>query len=258
MPKPLANNFRGEWAFLSCMAPAVVQFDGTAYPSVEHAYHAAKTEDEVERFEISRMRNPDDVKRYAHSMVPGGNWEERRVHVMLRLLRSKFFHNRHHGDKLLATGQQWLEEKNEYGDTFWGTHNGQGENTLGKLLMIVRGEITTYRDLLVLTPVQRLRYFWEMYCADPQSPIIEVIRCAHSMDHTHAQKLAFAPGATVSNQFGGNHKAPNSMFGSFGPVAYGPERPALYNLSTRSPVATWAHYVYNPEDFSYELRTAAN
>lgn len=37
--------------------------------------------------------------------------------------------------KLIATGNAYLEEGNQWGDKFWGTVNGNGENMLGKILM---------------------------------------------------------------------------------------------------------------------------
>ena len=44
-------------------------------------------------------------------------------------------------EKLLATGDEHLEEGNTWGDTTWGTVNGIGENRLGKILMKVRNEL---------------------------------------------------------------------------------------------------------------------
>ena len=44
-------------------------------------------------------------------------------------------------EKLLATGDAYLEEGNNWGDTIWGTVNGRGQNHLGRLLMEVRDAI---------------------------------------------------------------------------------------------------------------------
>ena len=43
--------------------------------------------------------------------------------------------------KLLATGDEHLEEGNTWGDRIWGTVNGKGQNHLGKTLMRVREEL---------------------------------------------------------------------------------------------------------------------
>lgn len=45
--------------------------------------------------------------------------------------------------KLLATRDRMLIEGNDWGDTFWGMVDGEGENNLGKILMRVREEIKT-------------------------------------------------------------------------------------------------------------------
>lgn len=59
---------------------------------------------------------------------------------MLTLIRQKF-QRFDLQEKLLATGNAYLEEGNTWGDRIWGTVNGEGENRLGKILMQVRQEI---------------------------------------------------------------------------------------------------------------------
>lgn len=41
-------------------------------------------------------------------------------------------------DALINTQDAYLEEGNKWGDTFWGTVEGKGQNVLGNLLMEVR------------------------------------------------------------------------------------------------------------------------
>jgi len=43
--------------------------------------------------------------------------------------------------QLIATGNAKLEEGNWWGDTFWGTCNGKGQNWLGKILMEIRNQL---------------------------------------------------------------------------------------------------------------------
>ena len=43
--------------------------------------------------------------------------------------------------KLLATGDEHLEEGNYWHDTYWGVCDGVGKNRLGELLMTVRKEV---------------------------------------------------------------------------------------------------------------------
>jgi predicted NAD-dependent protein-ADP-ribosyltransferase YbiA (DUF1768 family) len=44
-------------------------------------------------------------------------------------------------EKLLSTGDVYIEEGNSFGDTDWGTVNGVGQNNLGKILMSIREDI---------------------------------------------------------------------------------------------------------------------
>ena len=60
---------------------------------------------------------------------------------MYELCKAKFTQNEDLKEKLLATGNDILEEGNTWGDRVWGTVNGVGENRLGKILMRVREEL---------------------------------------------------------------------------------------------------------------------
>ncbi|MBR4504090.1 MAG: NADAR family protein [Candidatus Methanomethylophilaceae archaeon] len=73
-------------------------------------------------------------------MAPG--WDQEKADVMADIVREKF---RQHSDlaaRLLATGDEYLEERNSWEDRFWGTDmDGQGQNVLGTILMAVRDEL---------------------------------------------------------------------------------------------------------------------
>lgn len=60
---------------------------------------------------------------------------------MYEICMAKFTQNEDLKEKLLATGNDILEEGNTWGDKVWGTVNGVGENKLGKILMKVREEL---------------------------------------------------------------------------------------------------------------------
>jgi ribA/ribD-fused uncharacterized protein len=120
-----------------------VVLDGDEYSSTEAAYVAAKTTNTVVRRQIREMRNTGSVKSFGRTLKLRDGWEELKVEIMLNLLRQKFSKGSELGLKLVATGQQELIEGNTWNDTFWGVCNGRGLNTLGKLLMQVRQEITS-------------------------------------------------------------------------------------------------------------------
>jgi ribA/ribD-fused uncharacterized protein len=133
--------FTGRLAFLSNFTAVAVELDGEWYPSVEHAYQAAKTSDMTarQRFRVFGV-TPGQAKRLGRRVAIRENWEEVRVEVMRDLLRQKFEHPKLRA-KLLATGNEKLVEVNDWNDTFWGVCDGVGENRLGKLLMEIRAQI---------------------------------------------------------------------------------------------------------------------
>ena len=61
----MINEFQGDYRFLSNFHPAEVEMDGIKYPSVEHAYQAAKSLDKDERIlgtyliGNSQLQHPD-------------------------------------------------------------------------------------------------------------------------------------------------------------------------------------------------------
>lgn len=59
----IINSFHGDHSFLSNFHPATVILDGTQYPTVEHAYQAAKTLDIDERDRIRQVATAGHAKR---------------------------------------------------------------------------------------------------------------------------------------------------------------------------------------------------
>lgn len=120
--------------------PSPVKYLGETYPTVEHAYQAAKTKRKVERDHIRSQPTPRDAKRAGRSATLRPDWEEVKVRVMRKLLQQKFAIPELRA-KLLATGHAFLQEGNWWGDEFWGVCKGKGKNMLGLLLMQVRQEV---------------------------------------------------------------------------------------------------------------------
>jgi len=140
--------FQGRWRFLSNFWSVRVGYDNEVYPSVEHAYQAAKTLSYVKRGEIRRCSTAGEAKRCGRQLVKLGlvrdDWSQISLQVMKSLLERKFG-NKELADKLLATGEQELVEMNTWGDTFWGICNGDGHNWLGKMLMEIRNDLKGHR-----------------------------------------------------------------------------------------------------------------
>jgi ribA/ribD-fused uncharacterized protein len=134
--------FRDATEFLSNFYSSPIEYDGTEYPTVEHAFQAAKTLDLNQRAAIQAAPGPSEAKRLGRSADLRPDWEEVKVDIMRELLRVKFSDTTLQ-EKLLKTGDRVLVEGNTWGDTFWGVCRGKGENHLGLLLMEIRSELQT-------------------------------------------------------------------------------------------------------------------
>ena len=136
----MINEFQGEYRFLSNFWPAKVVLDNVQYPSVEHAYMAAKTTDIRIRKKIKEQPTPSLAKKLGRSIQLRPDWEMIKLGVMESLVRQKFQEPTLKA-KLLATHNRELIEGNNWNDTFWGVCRGKGSNHLGKILMKVRDEL---------------------------------------------------------------------------------------------------------------------
>ena len=114
--------------------------DGIEYPSVEHAYQAAKTVDRRERAAIAKCATAGEAKKLGQKCAIRPDWDAVKIEIMRGLLKKKFSYRRLK-KALLDTGEAYLEEGNNWGDSFWGVCNDIGENHLGKLLMEIRDEL---------------------------------------------------------------------------------------------------------------------
>lgn len=140
------RSFSGAHRFLSNFYPSPwVELDGLCYPTVEHAYQAAKTLDAERRYRIQQLATPGAAKRAGRVVPLRAGWEDRKVAVMRSLLERKFVEKNLRA-ALLATGDAVLIEGNDWGDTFWGVCRGVGENWLGRLLMDVRAVLAVRRE----------------------------------------------------------------------------------------------------------------
>lgn len=133
----MINKFRGVNRFLSNFYETSVELEGLTYPSSEAAFQAAKTLDQEDRKRFQTMA-PTIAKREGYKVKLRENWEDIKVDVMYQIVLAKFSQNEFLKQKLIATGREWLEEGNTWGDRTWGTVDGVGNNYLGKVLMAVR------------------------------------------------------------------------------------------------------------------------
>jgi ribA/ribD-fused uncharacterized protein len=138
---PAILEFSDEYEFLSNFYRWPVFYRGITYVTSEHAYQAAKAIGQLEHDRIAQVSSPGKARKLGQDpTIRRPDWEHVKVDIMLAILRAKF----RSGPlrmKLLDTGDAHLEEGNHWGDKFWGTVDGKGENWLGRLLMQVREEL---------------------------------------------------------------------------------------------------------------------
>ena len=138
----MIDRFKGKYDFLSNFFSCLVEYDGELYPSVEHAFQAAKTLDRENREYISLTETAKEARSVGRRMKGiREDWDEVKLGIMEELVRYKFSHYSDLKEKLLKTGDDILVEGNTWNDTYWGVCKGVGENHLGKILMKVREEL---------------------------------------------------------------------------------------------------------------------
>lgn len=143
------TSFSGDYSFLSNFYSSRIEYQGIVYPTLEHAYQAAKTSSLGQKVIISRLPTPGKAKRYGQKITLVPEWQSRKVEVMEELLRIKFQEGSALAHMLMETEGHELIEGNYHRDQFWGctTHNSvfwTGSNWLGILLMKIRGELLTF------------------------------------------------------------------------------------------------------------------
>lgn len=137
------NEFSGEYRWLSNFWPCTVMFDGHIYISSEHAYQASKTLNLGQRAHIRlNCATPGQAKRAGQLVEKREDWDEVKINNMYIINLDKYIGNPSLRKLLVATGDLHLAEGNNWGDTFWGICGLKGSNTLGKILMKIRTELS--------------------------------------------------------------------------------------------------------------------
>jgi len=145
----IIDHFFGNYRFLSNFWPAEVIYDGFTFPSVEHAYQAAKSLDTLNLLYFtttpppgidghSRVLTAGEAKRRGRTLNIRSDWEDVKISVMAALVYDKFYRHVDLREKLLDTKSSILVEGNTWGDRFWGVCGGEGQNHLGQILMNTR------------------------------------------------------------------------------------------------------------------------
>ena len=121
-----------------------VEFEGTVFPTSEHAYQAGKARKPAVRQWILSAPTPALAAMAAHGLyvwdvVP--DWAQTKFERMRAVLRAKFDQHPDLRELLLSTGEARLVEAgtvNNAVNRLWGEVDGKGENMLGVMLMELR------------------------------------------------------------------------------------------------------------------------
>lgn len=142
----IISSFSGEHRFLSNFySSPVTAPDRTVYPTVEHAFQAAKTLDTYQRAAIRQLATPGEAKRAGRTIALRSDWDQVKKRIMLELILVKFTKDPELKEALRATAGSPLREGNTWHDNYWGdctcgrkACEEEGLNALGKILMSVR------------------------------------------------------------------------------------------------------------------------
>jgi len=136
----MIDKFRGKYSFLSNFYEAPVTYNGLRFGNNEAAFQSQKVLSLGEQRDFTHL-SPVKAKQKGRKVSLREDWEDVKVNIMYEICLAKFTQNPELKEQLLLTYPQELEEGNTWGDRYWGTVNGKGENNLGKILMRVREEL---------------------------------------------------------------------------------------------------------------------
>jgi ribA/ribD-fused uncharacterized protein len=89
MPEKI-DSFNGKYRFLSNYYRSPICHEGIVYPTVEHAFHAAKNPKQSYRQMIANVKTPGEAKWLGRYISLRKDWEQVKDEIMKDLLRLKF------------------------------------------------------------------------------------------------------------------------------------------------------------------------
>ena len=135
------TKFKKHNYFLSNFFSAPVTYKQITYQNSEAAYQSMKCIMPMQRLEFASL-SAHDAKSKGKSVVLRYDWNHVKDQYMYEIVKAKFVQNPELLERLLNTGDAFIEEGNHHGDKYWGTVEGKGRNKLGKILMRVRDELS--------------------------------------------------------------------------------------------------------------------
>jgi len=145
MTQKSVRQFNNEYEKFSNFYPCTVFFEGRNYPTIEHAFQAAKSKSWKFRKNVSEVPvdKPGYTKKLGRTVPLRKDWEMVKISIMRRLLIQKFSLDEFK-TLLTSTDDADIVEGNYWHDNYWGNcycakcKDIEGKNQLGKLLMKIR------------------------------------------------------------------------------------------------------------------------
>lgn len=164
-----------ETGWLSNFYRARFRLDSAIWPTVEHYFQAQKFAGRSWATAIRFAPSPRLAKLMGRSPDHGGcrtDWDEVKQGIMLRALVAKFIQNPELTKQLIKTNVRLVEASPD--DAYWGEgSDGQGKNTLGRLLMALRATLpeADHQNMLAQGDLQSLQQrceqaAWALACDD--------------------------------------------------------------------------------------------
>lgn len=141
------KRFADEYRFLSNFweVPDGITFGSMSGATTEHVYQASKARSSQDAQWVLDSESPHQAKHRGREIEVREDWEDIRLGVMSTIQHLKY-QNLELAELLLDTGHRMIYEGNRWHDIFWGVcscekHAGEGENWLGRILMIERSKL---------------------------------------------------------------------------------------------------------------------
>lgn len=136
--------YEDEYYMLSNFSSHAIEYLGVLYMTPEHAYQAAKFNDQEVKDKVRNARSSFRCKAVARQYEKEfqvSNWNDIRISVMEDILRAKVSQHEDVKEALLKTGNAQIVENSPV-DYFWGCGaDNTGQNEVGKAWVRVREEL---------------------------------------------------------------------------------------------------------------------
>jgi len=134
------KGFFGDYRWMSNFHKCPVMWKGLMFENSEAPYQAAKSA-KPKDWLLFTVMDGTRAKNEGRKLQIREDWEDIKLQIMYDVVLDKILRNKDLRDKLIATGDRYLEETNWWKDRFWGVYEGEGQNHLGKTLMLVRDNL---------------------------------------------------------------------------------------------------------------------